>query len=172
MATIRIHRSLWCWRLEMYTVWPIKTWPRCWTSTFGRLTGCCSLQHAISQQALKVLEEERDAQGRRFKVTKVPTPPPLYITQEEEAGTKVIPIHSRYRFRVERHQPLQHAEGLACFISDARYPLPYELPGWSCNAMSVALGLAATAATQGCPTLVSRAGCLLQCHAWHTLRLE
>lgn len=63
---------------------------RCLTSPW-----CWLVQHAISQQALKVLEEERDAQGRRLQITKVPTPPPLYITQEEEAGTKVTFIHSR-----------------------------------------------------------------------------
>lgn len=39
-------------------VWPIVPWPNGVIST-----ECCLVQHAISQQALKVLEKEQDAQG-------------------------------------------------------------------------------------------------------------
>ncbi len=41
------------------------------------------LQHAISAQALEILESETDAQGRRLQVVKLPCPPNLFRTQEE-----------------------------------------------------------------------------------------
>ncbi len=46
-------------------------------------------QADISQEAETLLKESTDARGRRLKVTRVPVPPPLYITPSEEAGTTV-----------------------------------------------------------------------------------
>lgn len=40
-------------------------------------------QHAVSTEALAILEQETDAQGRKLEVIKLPCPPPLYRTQEE-----------------------------------------------------------------------------------------
>ena len=48
------------------------------------------LQHAISVEALRYLEGETDAKGRRLKVLKMPCPSPLYITEEEAAGVAQI----------------------------------------------------------------------------------
>ena len=50
------------------------------------------LQYGISRQALQVLTSNKDAQGRSIEVVKVPTPPPMYITKEEEAGMKVCTL--------------------------------------------------------------------------------
>ena len=47
------------------------------------------LQFEILQKALEVLQSSPDARGRAIQVVKVPTPPPLFITEEEEAGMKV-----------------------------------------------------------------------------------
>ena len=43
-------------------------------------------QHAISNEALAILERERDARGRRLEVIKLPCPPVLSRTQEEYDG--------------------------------------------------------------------------------------
>jgi agmatine deiminase len=43
-------------------------------------------QYALSAAALAVLEGAEDAQGRRFSITKVHTPGPLYVTAEEGAS--------------------------------------------------------------------------------------
>jgi len=40
-------------------------------------------QHAISQEALQLLEQTTDARGRHLRVVKIPVPAPLYRTQEE-----------------------------------------------------------------------------------------
>lgn len=39
------------------------------------------LQYTISKAALHVLEASTDARGRRIQVTKIPLPPPQFITQ-------------------------------------------------------------------------------------------
>lgn len=46
-------------------------------------------QAEISQQAELFLRQSTDAKGRRLKITRVPVPPPLFITPAEEAGTEV-----------------------------------------------------------------------------------
>jgi len=46
-------------------------------------------QHAISQDAWERLKDERDARGRRLKVTKLPMPGPLVMTAKEASG--VVP---------------------------------------------------------------------------------
>ncbi|WP_110686462.1 agmatine deiminase [Salinicola aestuarinus] len=43
-------------------------------------------QHAISQRALAVLENESDARGRRLTVHKLPQPGPLHLAEEEASG--------------------------------------------------------------------------------------
>ena len=43
-------------------------------------------QYAISQQALGLLAEARDARGRKIKVHQLPLPGPLYIREDEAAG--------------------------------------------------------------------------------------
>ncbi|HVO44846.1 MAG TPA: agmatine deiminase [Steroidobacteraceae bacterium] len=43
-------------------------------------------QHAISQDAWERLHDARDAQGRRFKVHKLPMPGPLTLSAKEAAG--------------------------------------------------------------------------------------
>lgn len=43
-------------------------------------------QHAISREALAVLETARDARGRRLKVHKLPQPGPLHIAEDEASG--------------------------------------------------------------------------------------
>lgn len=43
-------------------------------------------QHAISSEALAILERARDARGRRLEVIKLPCPPVLSRTQEEYDG--------------------------------------------------------------------------------------
>ncbi|TYL46470.1 agmatine deiminase [Marinomonas sp. IMCC 4694] len=43
-------------------------------------------QYAISQQALSILSNTRDAKGREIKVHALPMPGPLYIREEEAAG--------------------------------------------------------------------------------------
>ncbi|HJS91919.1 MAG TPA: agmatine deiminase [Steroidobacteraceae bacterium] len=43
-------------------------------------------QHAISLDAWERLSEARDARGRRLQVFKLPTPGPLYMTEEEARG--------------------------------------------------------------------------------------
>jgi agmatine deiminase len=40
-------------------------------------------QHAISVEALQLLEQETDAQGRKLQIIKLPCPPPLERTEEE-----------------------------------------------------------------------------------------
>jgi agmatine/peptidylarginine deiminase len=40
-------------------------------------------QHAISSEALQLLEQETDAKGRKLQVIKLPCPPPLQRTEEE-----------------------------------------------------------------------------------------
>jgi agmatine deiminase len=50
------------------------------------------LQYEISAEALAVLESTTDARGRKLQVFKVPLPPNLFITEEEEAGLKVRPV--------------------------------------------------------------------------------
>jgi agmatine deiminase len=58
-------------------------------------------QHRVSREALARLMEQRDARGRRFKVHKLPSPGPLYMTRAEAAGvlTRVgaRPRHARER---------------------------------------------------------------------------
>ena len=46
-------------------------------------------QAEFSKQAEMLLDQSTDAQGRRLKVTRVPVPPPQFITPAEEAGTEV-----------------------------------------------------------------------------------
>ena len=48
-------------------------------------------QHAVSREALAVLRRERDARGRELNVIKLPTPPPLYMTEEEARGVQPAP---------------------------------------------------------------------------------
>ncbi|EPC02023.1 agmatine deiminase [Litchfieldella anticariensis FP35 = DSM 16096] len=43
-------------------------------------------QHAISREALEVLENATDARGRALKVHKLPQPGPLHIAEEEASG--------------------------------------------------------------------------------------
>ena len=43
-------------------------------------------QYAISQQAMKILSETRDARGRKIMIHAVPMPGPLYMTEEESSG--------------------------------------------------------------------------------------
>jgi len=43
-------------------------------------------QYDISRQALDVLESVTDAKGRRLEIHKLPTPGPLYITEDEADG--------------------------------------------------------------------------------------
>ncbi|SHI14633.1 agmatine deiminase [Ferrimonas marina] len=43
-------------------------------------------QSAISQQAMAVLSQARDARGRAIEVIKLPLPGPLYLTEAEAAG--------------------------------------------------------------------------------------
>jgi len=43
-------------------------------------------QYTISKAALHVLEASTDARGRRIQVTKIPLPPPQFITQAEADG--------------------------------------------------------------------------------------
>jgi agmatine deiminase len=43
-------------------------------------------QHAISKDAWERLHDERDARGRRLKVTKLPMPGPLFRSEEEARG--------------------------------------------------------------------------------------
>lgn len=48
-------------------------------------------QYAFSSAALKVLESETDAKGRKIEVIKLPAPNPLiYITKEEAAGVDAV----------------------------------------------------------------------------------
>jgi hypothetical protein len=44
---------------------------------------CPFLQFEISQEALQILSQERDAQGRQLQAIKLPCPPVLTRTQEE-----------------------------------------------------------------------------------------
>jgi agmatine deiminase len=43
-------------------------------------------QYAFSRMALDVLEQSRDARGRRLRVHKLPVPAPMYATAAERAG--------------------------------------------------------------------------------------
>ncbi|MDI5984280.1 agmatine deiminase [Halomonas sp. M4R5S39] len=43
-------------------------------------------QHAISREALAVLENATDAKGRRLRVHKLPQPGPLHIAEDEASG--------------------------------------------------------------------------------------
>ena len=43
----------------------------------------CVLQFEISQEALQILNQERDAQGRQLQVIKLACPPVLSRNQEE-----------------------------------------------------------------------------------------
>lgn len=43
-------------------------------------------QYEISQEALSILENSRDAKGRKFVVHKLPMPGPLFITEDESEG--------------------------------------------------------------------------------------
>jgi agmatine deiminase len=43
-------------------------------------------QHAISADALERLSEARDARGRRLKVMRLPSPPPLTMSAQEASG--------------------------------------------------------------------------------------
>jgi agmatine deiminase len=45
-------------------------------------------QYRVSQDALERLMAARDARGRRFKVHKLPSPGPLYMTRQEAAGVR------------------------------------------------------------------------------------
>ncbi len=77
-------------------------------------------QHAISADALKRLEAATDARGRGLEVILIPSPPPLFMTDEEAAGVD----------HVEGSQPRRGGERLAAsyvnfYISNDRvvYPL-------------------------------------------------
>ena len=59
------------------------------------------LQHEISQKALEVLQSTPDARGRAIQVVKVPTPPPMFITEAEEAGMKVRQLLSAWPHAAE-----------------------------------------------------------------------
>lgn len=48
-------------------------------------------QHAVSSQALALLEGSRDARGRALQVIKVPCPPNLFMTADEAAGVAAAP---------------------------------------------------------------------------------
>ena len=66
---------------------PPTTHPRC-TPLAARYPR--ALQYARSTEALRVLSEATDAQGRRFDVVKVPLPdPPLHLDEAETAGVQV-----------------------------------------------------------------------------------
>ena len=56
----------------------------------GQGSPCDVMQHAVSVEALRYLEGETDAKGRRLEVLKMPCPPPLHITEEEAAGVAKI----------------------------------------------------------------------------------
>ncbi len=47
-------------------------------------------QHAISQDALRRLEEATDARGRRIEVVRLPSPAPVLITDEEARSVDVV----------------------------------------------------------------------------------
>jgi agmatine deiminase len=47
-------------------------------------------QHAISADALRVLESATDARGRPFEVIKMPSPGPLFITEDEASGVEAV----------------------------------------------------------------------------------
>ena len=57
------------------------------------MSGGCAIkivfQAEISRHAENILLQSTDAKGRRLKVTRVPVPPPQFITLAEEAGTEV-----------------------------------------------------------------------------------
>jgi agmatine deiminase len=60
-------------------------------------------QHAISAEALQLLEHETDAKGRKLQVIKLPCPPPLQRTEEEwstlvRADIVLIMIESLHMF--------------------------------------------------------------------------
>lgn len=57
-------------------------------------------QHAISKQALSILEKETDAKGRALEVIKLPCPPVLTRTQEEFDG--LAPLGKENRSAGER----------------------------------------------------------------------
>ena len=48
-------------------------------------------QHEISREALQVLEDSRDAHGRRLEVVRLHQPGPLTMTAEESAGVDHVP---------------------------------------------------------------------------------
>ncbi len=58
-------------------------------------------QYAISRDAWERLRDERDAQGRRFTLTKLPMPGPLTRSEEEARGV-VASAHTRSRPPGER----------------------------------------------------------------------
>ena len=47
-------------------------------------------QYAISKENLEILENSTDAKGRKFKITKLYTPNPILITQEESEGVDAV----------------------------------------------------------------------------------
>ena len=48
-------------------------------------------QHAVSREALQVLQASTDARGRPLQVVKLPLPPPLHYTRQECAGLCPMP---------------------------------------------------------------------------------
>ncbi len=52
-------------------------------------------QYQISQQALKTLNDETDAKGRKIKIHKLPMPGPLFITKQESDGVDLVDTMDR-----------------------------------------------------------------------------
>ena len=54
-------------------------------------------QYQYCREAYNVLKKERDAQGNRFEIVKIPLPQPLYMTLEESRGIKVTDKNAKPR---------------------------------------------------------------------------
>lgn len=48
-------------------------------------------QHEVSKDALRILSQSKDAQGRSIKVVKLPHPGPLFVSEEEAQGIDTMP---------------------------------------------------------------------------------
>jgi agmatine deiminase len=82
-------------------------------------------QHRISREALERLMEQRDARGRRFKVHKLPSPGPLYMSRGEAAGVLTRagarPRHARARLAGSYVNFYIANGGVVCPLLDERH---------------------------------------------------
>lgn len=82
-------------------------------------------QHRISREALERLMEQRDARGRRFKVHKLPSPGPLYMTRSEASGVLTRagarPRHARARLAGSYVNFYIANGGVVCPLLDERH---------------------------------------------------